>query len=291
MLLSTHSANAQGPFDYPVANLSTTWTNSATAPHSVPFLDGSLVRAILLRGSFGPKYACGFFCNGTCDKYLFAVYIVETNSGSGIVMPALGFPQVVWAANRNRLVGINATLQLTSRGDLILRDSDGSVAWSTKTAGKSVRKLSLSETGNLALLRANNNVVWQSFDSPTDSLVPGQKLGSGKKLSADGGVYTMSVNNTGLFAFRGSQVYFQKVVNGQKLNKEASYVKLVNGSLALYVHSAEPSAPDSVISLPSASSAQYLKLGSDGRMRLFEWASGWKEVASLFSFNGIRSES
>ncbi|PKI34780.1 hypothetical protein CRG98_044831 [Punica granatum] len=122
------------PFDYPTASLSTTWKNSATANHSVEFTDGSTVRAVLLRGTFGPKYACGFYCNGACDTYLFAIFIVQTNSVSYIVGPNYGFPQVVWSANRDFPVKVNSTLELTSSGDLVLKDADGTVAWSTDTS-------------------------------------------------------------------------------------------------------------------------------------------------------------
>lgn len=92
---SFHLISSQ-PYDYPSANLSTTWVNSISADHSVDFSDGSTVRAILLKGTFGPKYACGFYCNGNCDTYLFAIFIVQTNSASRITSPSIGFPQVVW---------------------------------------------------------------------------------------------------------------------------------------------------------------------------------------------------
>lgn len=42
--------------------------------------------------------------------------------------------------------------------------------------------MSLLESGNLVLLDSTNNTVWESFDSPTDVLVVGQKLRSGKSL-------------------------------------------------------------------------------------------------------------
>ncbi|KAL4570963.1 hypothetical protein LXL04_017712 [Taraxacum kok-saghyz] len=93
---------------------------------------------ILLRGSFGPKFACGFYCNGTCTSYLFAVFIVQTNSGGGIVQPSFGFPQVVWSANRDSPVSYGAILNLTATGDLVLQDANGSAIWSTNTSGKSV---------------------------------------------------------------------------------------------------------------------------------------------------------
>ncbi|XP_027064462.1 EP1-like glycoprotein 2 [Coffea arabica] len=293
ILLSLQLGDGQ-PFDYPTANLSTTWINSVSANHSVDFTDGSKVRAILLRGTFGPRYACGFFCNGKCDSYLFAIFIVQTNSVSNIVMPSLGFPQVVWSANRNHPVKINATLQLTSGGDLVLRDADGTSVWSTNTRGRSVAGLNLTEEGNLVLFDRNNKVVWQSFDHPTDAFVPGQKLVSGQKLTAsasitnstEGGLFSMFVNNEGLFAAvkaNPPQIYYQQVVVGTKANKKASYAKFQNGSLALYIHSSEPRDPDSVITLPQISSAQYMKLGSDGHLRLYEWADGWKEVFDILT--------
>lgn len=136
-----YSVDAQ-PFDYPTASLSMKWKNSVTANHSVQFSDGSTVRAVLLRGTFGPRYACGFYCDGTCDNYLFAIFIVQTNSVSYITLPSAGFPQVVWSANRNFPVKINSTLELMSSGDLVLTDADGTVAWSTNTSGKLFLSLS-----------------------------------------------------------------------------------------------------------------------------------------------------
>ena len=90
----------------------------------------------------------------------------------------------MWTANRNTPVKINATLQLSQEGDLILRDADGTYVWSTNTTGMSVSGLNLTEEGNLTLFSRNNAVVWQSFDHPTDSLLPGQRMVSGQKLIA-----------------------------------------------------------------------------------------------------------
>ncbi|KAJ0111779.1 hypothetical protein Patl1_03221 [Pistacia atlantica] len=293
-LIFSSLVNAQS-FDYPTANLSTLWKNSASAPHSVPFTDGSTVRAILLRGSFGPRYACGFYCNGNCDtNYLFAIFIVQTNSGSGITLPASGFPQVVWSANGDHPVRINATLELTFDGDLVLRDADGKIAWSTKTGGKSVVGLNLTETGNLVLFDNNNSTVWQSFDYPTDSLVPGQKLMLGRKLTASvsltnwtKGLFSLSLTNEGLFSFVGSnprQVYVQ---NSLSFNvTETSYVRFMNGSLSLFLNSSEISdKPDQIFySIPEASSAQYMRLRPDGHLNVYEWENGeWKVVADLLT--------
>ncbi|PHT43647.1 hypothetical protein CQW23_17672 [Capsicum baccatum] len=284
------------PFDYPTANLSTTWINSFSAPHSVDFTDGSIIRAILLRGTFGPRYACGFYCNGNCQSYLFAIFIVQTNSVSGITSPAIGFPQVVWSANRNNSVRINSTLQLTAEGDLVLRDADGTLAWSTNTAGKSVAGLSLTDEGNLVLFDSKNGTVWQSFEHPTDALVPGQKLVSGMKLTSsvsttnwtEGGLISLSATDDGLVGFVESnppQTYFSRTIGGLNASRGSNYVMYLNGSLSLFSNSSSNS--ETLFSISRASSAQYMKLESDGHLKVYEWQSGWNEVDDLLTgFNG-----
>ncbi|KAJ0489089.1 putative protein kinase RLK-Pelle-SD-2b family [Helianthus annuus] len=186
LILNCHSTTAQQrtepPFDYPSANLSTTWVNTQSFRNNISFTDGSMVRPILLRGSFGPKFACGFYCNGTCTSYLFAVFIAQTNSGGQITQPSSGFPQVVWSANRDHPVSYGAVLNLTATGELVLQDADGSIVWNTNTTRKSVAGLNLTDDGNLALFDVNSSVVWQSFDYPTDCLLPGQTLSQGQQL-------------------------------------------------------------------------------------------------------------
>ncbi|CAI9776983.1 unnamed protein product [Fraxinus pennsylvanica] len=278
------------PFDYPTAKLSTSWINSVSANHSVDFTDGSTIRSILLRGTFGPRYACGFYCKGNCETYILAIFIVQTNSGGGITSPSIGFPQVVWSANPNNPVRINSTLQLTYDGDLVLKDVDGTLAWSTNTARRSVAGLNLTEMGNLILFDENESVVWQSFDHHTDCLVPGQRLKSGQKLTASvsstnwtqGGIY-LSMTNQGLTASIRSnppQVYFKHGFTNFERNKELTYALLINGSLDLYMNSTETS-PSDKIDIPPATSAQYIKLDYVGHLKVFEWLTGWKEVADI----------
>ncbi|KAF9614292.1 hypothetical protein IFM89_017272 [Coptis chinensis] len=90
----------------------------------------------------------------------------------------------------------------------------------------------------------------------------------------------------GLFASIESnppQIYYRAGVSGTKQNKEPSYVKFLNGSLALFILNYEPNPPDTVIPVPLASSSQYMKLGGDEHLRVFEWLSRWKEVADILT--------
>ncbi|KAF2290658.1 hypothetical protein GH714_014900 [Hevea brasiliensis] len=188
-----------------------------------------------------------------------------------------------------------AEIQLTSDGDFILKDADGTIAWSTNTAGKSVAGLNLTDMGNLVLFYHNNATVWQSFDHPTDSLVPGQKLMAGQKLipsiSATNwtqlNLLSYSVTDEGAVASIESsppQVYDEFTISGRKTNREPTYVTLQNGSFALFANSSQPSAPDLFQSIPEASSVQYVRFCPDGHLRLYEWTiDGWKQVADLLS--------
>ncbi|KAI3696110.1 hypothetical protein L1987_79119 [Smallanthus sonchifolius] len=296
LILNYSTTTAQPPFDYPTAKLSTTWTTTGSSLESFNFIDGSRIRAILLRGSFGPTFACGFYCNGTCISYLFSVFIVQTNSVNGIVRQAIGFPQVVWSANRDLPVSDDAILNLTSTGDLVLQDADGSTVWTTNTTGKSVAGLNLTEDGNLVLFDVNRSVVWQSFDHPTDCLVLGQRLFVGQQLipsvsstnwTAQKGLFSLQVTDNGLFAYVGSnpaQTYYPSYsIYDNSAYTGTRYVRFLNGSLSLFSVSYDTSYAYTVFNIPQASSAQYIKFMPDGHLKVFEWNIRWFVVADLFN--------
>ncbi|XP_008791435.2 G-type lectin S-receptor-like serine/threonine-protein kinase SD2-5, partial [Phoenix dactylifera] len=234
------------------------------------------------------------FCNAACDAFLFAVFIVYTNSGADITNPVVGSPQVVWSANRDRPVRENATLHFTEDGDLVLRDADGSLVWSTNTSGRSVVGMNITASGNLLLFDRKNASIWQSFDHPTDSLVPGQTLREGQRLTANisatnwtrGQLY-LTVLPNGLGAFADStppQQYYSYTVSKPKAENKSAYVTFTNGSLAIFASFTKPGVPDKSITLPSASSVQYMRLESDGHLKLYEWVTtGWSIVDDVLS--------
>ncbi|KAE8786166.1 G-type lectin S-receptor-like serine/threonine-protein kinase SD2-5 [Hordeum vulgare] len=290
--------SASQRFDYPAANLSTLWINNkAFLPHSVSYSDGSAVRAIVLHSPktfYGPSFAAGFVCASPCDVFLFAVFIVYTNSGAKITMPTTGTPQVVWSANRARPVRENATLELSSDGNLVLCDADASLVWSSSSSGRSVAGMMITEVGNLVLLDQRNATVWQSFAHPTDALVPGQSLLEGMRLVASTSATNwtenqlyMTVLPDGLYAYVGStppQLYFSKLVNNNKTGKDPTKVTFMNGSLSISVQSKQPNESDTTIQLPAANSTQYMRLESDGHLRLYEWSNAdakWAVVSDV----------
>ncbi|KAJ1379177.1 putative serine/threonine-protein kinase [Sesbania bispinosa] len=90
---------------------------------------------------------------------------------------------VIWVANRDTpLENSNGTLKIGDRGNLLLLNQTGNPIWSSnQTTAVTNPVLKLFDTGNLILMEANekdtNNYLWQSFDDPTDTLLPGMKLG------------------------------------------------------------------------------------------------------------------
>ncbi|XP_058092665.1 EP1-like glycoprotein 3 [Magnolia sinica] len=162
-----------------------TWSNDNSITDTIDYGNGSLARLILKTESShpdNPVFACGFICTGTCDSHYLAVFILsEINTST--TDPQEGFPGLVWLANRDNPIRENGTLTLTSYGDLVLQDSDDTKVWSTDTSGKFIIGIILQEDGNLQLY-SNDYTVWQSFDHPTDTLLPGQKFYEGSRLIA-----------------------------------------------------------------------------------------------------------
>jgi hypothetical protein len=103
----------------------------------------------------------------------------------------------VWATNTSWLG--HSWVDLTLRGDLVLRTSCGAPVWQSGTADAGVERLAVRDDGSIVLLDAAGKVVWQidqhapctaaGYSSPPRGAVlrRGQSLRNQSLTSADGG--------------------------------------------------------------------------------------------------------
>ncbi|KAL6838671.1 hypothetical protein ACP4OV_031385 [Aristida adscensionis] len=273
---------------YPSATAPTRWINRPPLHEDYNFTEGPFVRMILLHDHIDrlPRFAAGFYCAPPCDEFLFAVYIVSVDIEDNITAPMDRTARVVWAANRGRPVQEDATLSLTSAGGLVLRDADGSLVWTADTSGKAVARLKITKSGNLVLLDDKNALVWQSFDHPTDCLLPGQILAEGMMLTPNISTTNFTANDqlhitvrdASLLALVGSsppQVYYSNSLDSYASDvpqNASSYIVFINGSITIYKWGLSYL----LITLPPLQSLQYMRFEPDGHLRLYEWED-WKQ--------------
>ncbi|XP_047063577.1 putative receptor protein kinase ZmPK1 [Lolium rigidum] len=118
------------------------------------------------------NFACGFREVAT-NTYTFAIWITAAADAT-----------VAWTANRDAPVnGRGSRFELRKDGSgLALEDFDGRVVWSTNTTATKADRAELLDTGNLVVSDASGRALWQSFDWPTDTLLPGQPITRYRRL-------------------------------------------------------------------------------------------------------------
>ncbi|KAL1558085.1 G-type lectin S-receptor-like serine/threonine-protein kinase LECRK3 [Salvia divinorum] len=109
----------------------------------------------------------------------FAFGFREVSPGAFLL--AIWFDQLtdktlVWSANRDEPVPAGSTVQLSADGALELVDQTGNRVWSSQARPGTVAYAAMLDTGNLVLASNTSAILWQSFDSPTDTLLPTQVL-------------------------------------------------------------------------------------------------------------------
>ncbi|XP_062110934.1 G-type lectin S-receptor-like serine/threonine-protein kinase RKS1 isoform X2 [Humulus lupulus] len=118
------------------------------------------------------KFALGFFSPGNShNRYV------------GIWYHQIPEQTVVWVANRdNPLNDTSGALAIDNHGGLLLFGKNRSFPfWSTNVSipAANISMVKLLDVGNLVLLGNNTeeSLLWQSFDHPTDTILPSMKFG------------------------------------------------------------------------------------------------------------------
>uniref|UniRef100_A0A5B6YS02 Receptor-like serine/threonine-protein kinase n=1 Tax=Davidia involucrata TaxID=16924 RepID=A0A5B6YS02_DAVIN len=105
--------------------------------------------------------------------------------------------RLVWTANRdNPPVTSNVSLLLTTDG-CYLRPAQGQDI--TIATAQLASSASMLDSGNFVIYSSNQQKIWESFDHPTDTILPGQRLSKGQELFSSA---SESDHSTGIFRLK-----------------------------------------------------------------------------------------
>ncbi|KAI4348717.1 hypothetical protein L6164_009404 [Bauhinia variegata] len=225
-------------------------------------------------------FALGFFSNSDQPNQ-FRVGI-HFNSKS---IP-LNQQTVVWVAGADVTVGNMSYFQLTQEGKLVLFNSnEGFSVWTSKTGNRSVVSAALHDKGNLVLLDKEQNIVWQSFDTPSDTLLPGQSLSVYQMLRAASknsisSYYSLYMNASGELQLRWeSHVIYWTSESHSSSNLSAFLT--TSGALQLQDQSLKPVWSVFGEDYNDTVNYRFLRLDVDGNLRLYSWMDtlqSWRSV-------------
>ncbi|KAK8480209.1 hypothetical protein V6N13_117721 [Hibiscus sabdariffa] len=118
------------------------------------------------------SFALGFFSPGTSNNRYLGIWYHNDPMQT-----------VVWVANRvNPINDSTGMLKIESSGRVVLQVQNTTAVWSTNTTA-SVQNpvLQLLDSGNLVVRDEKDSnpehYLWQSFDYPSDTMLPGMKIG------------------------------------------------------------------------------------------------------------------
>uniref|UniRef100_A0A7N2MP85 Bulb-type lectin domain-containing protein n=1 Tax=Quercus lobata TaxID=97700 RepID=A0A7N2MP85_QUELO len=115
--------------------------------------------------------------------YAFGLYQQANGYAVGVFFFA-GIPEktVVWTAIRDKAPALaSVTLNFTSDGRLIMQSAQG-VETAIADLPERAASASMLDSGNFVLYTSDKKIIWQSFESPTNTLLQDQRLTAGNEL-------------------------------------------------------------------------------------------------------------
>lgn len=190
----------------------------------------------------------------------------------------------VWTVGGGLRVSVNSTFRFDMDGRLVLINNSSRITqWSSNTSDLGVEKASLLENGNLVLLSSKDEVVWESFTSPTNTLLPGQSLHYPQSLRAlstrlIASYYNMVIRQDGELAlmWEHNVTYWRSHFSSKEARFNSSGVLGLYDGRGKAVWSVSPKD----FGDPSVS-FRHLRIDRDGNLRIYSWdngSCGWKAV-------------
>ncbi|KAL5719963.1 hypothetical protein ACHQM5_012682 [Ranunculus cassubicifolius] len=247
--------------------------------------------------SKGGKFKLGLFSPTTGSKYRYL----------GIWYNNIPEQTIVWVGNRDSpLNDTSGILKIGNIGNMVIVNRTQGVIWSSNSS-RAVKTpiLELLESGNLLLRDAKNedpkSYLWQSFDYPTQTLLPGMKLGfnfktginilaSSWKSSDDPstGDFTFGMDGTGgleLYIKKGSQkIYRSEPRSG--IHNSGSLVLKPNSLFILQVvqNTEEVYYTYRPVNQSTIFRMTLTQIGSDIHLQHYTWVDSTNSWVLLLSF-------
>ncbi|GKV42664.1 hypothetical protein SLEP1_g50042 [Rubroshorea leprosula] len=227
------------------------------------------------------------------DRFLLAIWFAQIPNKT-----------IVWSANGDNPVEIKSRIELTSNG-LVLRAPSGMELWwsnSTQDGTGVVSHAAMLDTGNFVITGRNSDNIWESFQNPTDTILPGQELSLNSTLSS---AFSATSYKKGRFQLRFTSEslvlnqidvdtgkpfeFYLNITDGSRLIFNKSGYILIRKSSGSLVELA----PNNTV--PKQDSYYRATLGFDGVFTLYSysktsyggatWASSWyipKDICASF---------
>ncbi|KAJ6742203.1 RECEPTOR PROTEIN KINASE ZMPK1-RELATED [Salix viminalis] len=215
---------------------------------------------------------------------------------------------VVWMANRDRPAnGRGSRVSLRGDGAMVLTDVDGSIIWETNTTSTDARMAELLDTGNLVIKGPGDKILWQSFDSPTDTLLPNQLFTKSTNLisrlhggSYASGYYSFFFDNDNVLRLKYdgpdiSSIYwpipYLDVFQNGRTNYNSSRIAVYD-EMGHFVSSDRLQFIASDIGMSRI--RRRLTMDYDGNLRLYSlnndtglWVTSWEALSQLCNVHGV----
>ncbi|XP_019197723.1 PREDICTED: G-type lectin S-receptor-like serine/threonine-protein kinase LECRK3 [Ipomoea nil] len=151
----------------------------------------------------------------------------------GIFIAAIPERTPVWTANRDNtpIFPTNSTLVLKSDGRLVVEvgHGQGQDIDIIPTDALPISSASMLDNGNFVVYGSGEKIIWQSFENPTNTLLPGQSLLNGKRLVSSA---SENDDNYGVFiiAMQSDGNLVQYPLQGPYIPQNAYYASNTDGT-------------------------------------------------------------
>ncbi|XP_026438031.1 G-type lectin S-receptor-like serine/threonine-protein kinase LECRK1 [Papaver somniferum] len=133
--------------------------------------------------------------SSNCDRYVVGIWFVKS-----------ALKTLVWTANRNHLpLPKPSSILFTNQGKLVLQvTQDNKEEPLIPDLQEPISYAKIHDNGNFVLYGSNSQIIWESFDYPTNTILGGQKLKAGVDLvsrvsdmfNPGSGEYKLSIRQT-----------------------------------------------------------------------------------------------